>query len=207
MFRNWGFLMGELWVLLLLAALLGLFAGWLIWSRREVNVAGDTSAHDAQIAAMQAELASRDQELAQLRGNLDNCHIKVSGLETDLAACRAANASPVPTSVAAEPQDVVEVDAPLRLDGPRGGVADDLKRIKGIGPQMEKLCNSLGFYHFDQLASWTEEEVAWVDQNLEGFQGRVVRDQWVDQARALDAGEETEFSRRVDKGAVPSSKS
>ena len=46
MFRNWGFLLGEIWVLLLLAALVGLLAGWLIWGRRETNIQVDTSAAD-----------------------------------------------------------------------------------------------------------------------------------------------------------------
>ncbi len=53
---------------------------------------------------------------------------------------------------------------------------------------MEKLCNSLGFYHFDQIASWTPDEVAWVDANLEGFKGRVTRDTWVAQAKILAEG-------------------
>jgi NADH-quinone oxidoreductase subunit E len=44
--------------------------------------------------------------------------------------------------------------------------------------------------------------VAWVDQNLEGFKGRVTRDTWVDQARLLASGAETEFSKKVDKGDV-----
>jgi NADH-quinone oxidoreductase subunit E len=91
---------------------------------------------------------------------------------------------------------------PAALDGPREGGADDLKRIKGIGPKLEKLCNSLGFWHFDQIAEWTPDEVAWVDQNLEGFKGRVTRDSWVAQARLLASGGETEFSQRVDKGDV-----
>jgi predicted flap endonuclease-1-like 5' DNA nuclease len=91
---------------------------------------------------------------------------------------------------------------PAALDGPRDGGADDLKRIKGIGPKLEKLCNSLGFWHFDQIAEWTADEVAWVDQNLEGFKGRVTRDSWVAQARLLASGGETEFSQRVDKGDV-----
>ena len=91
---------------------------------------------------------------------------------------------------------------PAGLSGPRGGTADDLKRIKGVGPKMEKLLFSLGFYHFDQIAAWTLDEVAWVDANLEGFKGRVTRDTWVDQARLLATGAETEFSRRVDKGDV-----
>ena len=91
---------------------------------------------------------------------------------------------------------------PEALAGPRDGGADDLKQIKGIGPKLEKLCNSLGFYHFDQIANWTADEVAWVDANLEGFRGRVTRDTWVAQAKILAAGGETEFSKKVEKGGV-----
>jgi NADH-quinone oxidoreductase subunit E len=89
---------------------------------------------------------------------------------------------------------------PATLDAPKDGKGDDLKRIKGIGPKLAELCNSLGFYHYDQIASWTAEEVAWVDQNLEGFKGRVSRDNWVEQAKTLASGGETEFSERVKKG-------
>ncbi|SLN42687.1 NADH dehydrogenase subunit E [Roseivivax jejudonensis] len=91
---------------------------------------------------------------------------------------------------------------PATLDAPRGGEADDLKRIKGIGPKLEQLCNRLGFYHFDQIASWSDDEVAWVDDNLEGFRGRVTRDEWVSQAKVLAGGGDTDFSNRVDKGDV-----
>lgn len=91
---------------------------------------------------------------------------------------------------------------PAGLDSPRDGKADDLKMIKGVGPKMEKLCNSLGFWHFDQVASWNADEVAWVDANLQGFKGRVSRDEWVEQARLLAAGGETEFSKRVEGGDV-----
>ncbi len=91
---------------------------------------------------------------------------------------------------------------PEALSGPRDGKADNLKEIKGIGPKLEKLCNSLGFYHFDQIANWTPDEVAWVNANLEGFKGRVTRDTWVDQAKILAAGGETEFSKKVEKGGV-----
>ncbi|NEX44643.1 NADH-quinone oxidoreductase subunit E [Pseudotabrizicola algicola] len=74
---------------------------------------------------------------------------------------------------------------PEGLNAPRGGVADDLKQIEGIGPVLEKLCHELGFFHFDQIAGWTEAEIAWVDQNLKGFRGRVTRDKWVAQARII----------------------
>jgi predicted flap endonuclease-1-like 5' DNA nuclease len=109
-------------------------------------------------------------------------------------------AAPAPGPAASE--EAGEGTRPAALDAPRDGGADDLKKIKGVGPKLEKLCNSLGFYHFDQIANWTADEVAWVDQNLEGFKGRVSRDNWVEQARLLAAGGETEFSKKVDKGDV-----
>ena len=77
---------------------------------------------------------------------------------------------------------------PASLSAPKDGKADDLKLIVGIGPKLEALCNRLGFFHFDQIANWTEGEVAWVDENLEGFKGRVTRDKWVVQARVLANG-------------------
>ncbi len=91
---------------------------------------------------------------------------------------------------------------PETLSSARDGKADDLKQIKGIGPKLEKLCNKLGFYHFDQIANWSADEVAWVNANLEGFKGRVSRDNWVEQAKILAAGGETEFSKRVEDGDV-----
>jgi NADH-quinone oxidoreductase subunit E len=76
------------------------------------------------------------------------------------------------------------------------GAADDLKKIKGVGPKLEAMLNSMGVFHFWQVASWGAAEVAWVDQNLEGFKGRVSRDDWVAQAKILASGGETEFSSR-----------
>ncbi|MDH3665324.1 MAG: hypothetical protein OEN23_00155 [Paracoccaceae bacterium] len=91
---------------------------------------------------------------------------------------------------------------PPGLSAARGGVADDLKRIKGVGPKLERVLNEYGFFHFDQIAAWSAGEVAWVDANLGGITERVKRDGWVDQARLLAAGGETEFSQRVDRGDV-----
>ena len=74
---------------------------------------------------------------------------------------------------------------PEGLSAAREGGPDDLKKIKGVGPKLEQLLHSLGFYHFDQIAGWTDTEIAWVDDNLEGFKGRVTRDNWVGQAKEL----------------------
>jgi len=73
---------------------------------------------------------------------------------------------------------------PETLDAARASGADDLKRISGVGPKLEQTLNEMGFWHFDQIAKWTDTEVAWVDSRLK-FKGRIVRDSWIDQAKTL----------------------
>jgi len=94
---------------------------------------------------------------------------------------------------------------PLGLKGPRGGKADDLKRIRGIGKQNEGRLHALGVWHFDQIASWVREEIDWVGSYL-AFPGRIDREEWVAQAKVLAQGLETEFSKRVARGEVETSR-
>ena len=74
---------------------------------------------------------------------------------------------------------------PVGLVAPRGGVADNLQQLEGIGPVLEKLCHGLGIFHFDQIAAFGPAEIAWMDSNLKGFKGRVSRDKWVAQAKLI----------------------
>ncbi len=81
------------------------------------------------------------------------------------------------------------------LDAPRGD-ADDLKKISGVGPKLEGILNDLGIFHYDQIAGWSPDTVAWVDEHLK-FKGRIDREDWIGQAKVLAAGGETDFSRRA----------
>ena len=72
---------------------------------------------------------------------------------------------------------------PASLSAPRGG-ADDLKRISGIGLNIEGILNDLGIYHFEQVANFTSDNVSWVNNHL-SFKGRIQREGWVEQAKAL----------------------
>ncbi|WP_347826918.1 NADH-quinone oxidoreductase subunit NuoE [uncultured Planktomarina sp.] len=74
---------------------------------------------------------------------------------------------------------------PTTLAKARDGGPDKLTKIKGIGPKLQELLFSMGFFHFDQIASWDKSQVAWVDENLDGFKGRASRDDWVAQAFSL----------------------
>ncbi len=96
-------------------------------------------------------------------------------------------------------QAALRAGQPEGLGAAREGGADDLKLIKGVGPKLEKLLNAMGYFHFDQIGGWGPGDVAWVDENLKGFKGRVSRDNWVDQAASLADGIETEFSRKAKK--------
>ncbi|WP_114967055.1 50S ribosomal protein L21 [Alkalilacustris brevis] len=75
------------------------------------------------------------------------------------------------------------------LEAARDGKADDLKKITGLGPKMETLMNESGVFHYDQIAAWTAEESAYMDEKL-SLKGRMERDGWVAQAATLAAEKE-----------------
>ncbi|RWC60993.1 ATP-binding cassette domain-containing protein [Mesorhizobium sp.] len=91
-----------------------------------------------------------------------------------------------------------------RLAAPRGGKADNLTRIKGIGTVNEKKLNDHGIFHFDQIGAWKKADVEAAEAYL-AFDGRIAREEWVKQAKLLGQGKDTEFSRRVDAGKVATS--
>ena len=72
---------------------------------------------------------------------------------------------------------------------PASGSADDLKKIKGIGPKLEKLLHSNGVTSYAQIAVWEDAEIDRIDAQLGTFQGRIRRDDWPAQARLLAAGD------------------
>lgn len=204
MFEQWGFLLTEIWVLLILAALIGLIAGWLIFGGQQNAPAGSGKANKLRSEIDHYRVAAAQQQA------------RISDLEGQLASkSQSATVTPLPTTIPPVSDIVVEplpdvpteVDPteigkkPIMLDEPNGGQADDLKKIKGVGPRLEQMCNMMGIWHYDQIAKWTDVEIAWVDENLQGFQGRVTRDEWVSQANVLATGGQTEFSKKFDDKA------
>jgi predicted flap endonuclease-1-like 5' DNA nuclease len=109
-----------------------------------------------------------------------------------------------PPAPAVEGEGDYDGSRPQGFAAPRGGKADNLTLIRGIGRQNERKLHELGIWHFDQIAAWTAEQVKWVGAYL-AFPGRIDREEWVAQAETLARGEVTEFARRVEKGDVPTS--
>ena len=99
-----------------------------------------------------------------------------------------------PPVAAAEPLRMARMERPRGIAMARNGKPDDLLRIVGVGPKNEKILHSLGYFHFDQIAAWTPENVTWVDDHLK-FNGRIDREEWINQSRLLANGNEAEFTR------------
>jgi predicted flap endonuclease-1-like 5' DNA nuclease len=104
-----------------------------------------------------------------------------------------------PLAASAEPLRMARMERPRGITMARNGKPDDLLRISGVGPKNEKILHSLGYFHFDQIAAWTPENVSWVDDHLK-FNGRIDREEWINQCRLLAAGNETEFARLYGTG-------
>ena len=128
--------------------------------------------------------------------NTHDLHIDNSG-NTEVATAMST------TTVAAAP--VNEGTKPLLLTEARAGGKDNLQLIKGVGKVLEAVLNETGIYHFDQIANLTAEETAWLDNSM-SFPGRIERELWVAQAKDLAEGKATEFSERVERGEVSTSK-
>jgi len=103
---------------------------------------------------------------------------------------------------AAEPKVAPgKMERPKGISSARGGRADKLQRISGVGPKNEKVLHNLGFFHFDQIAAWTPEEIEWVDDHLK-FNGRIKREERTRQCKLLAAGKEAEFSKLFGTGGM-----
>ena len=79
------------------------------------------------------------------------------------------------------------------------GAVDDLTRLKGVGPKLSAILQVLGVNRYDQIANWSDDDIARIDPQLGAFQGRIVRDDWVEQARLLAAGDVAGFEAKFGK--------
>lgn len=165
-------LFGEIWVWILAGFLLGVLVGWWIWAR------------SAPPMIVEPVIVN------QLRAELDGANTALARTESELGASQNARKA-LEASLAAAGMPV----APLFLEAP-DGPADDLTIIRGIGPRLAVLLNSLGIFHLRQIARWSDADIAEVDTKLGAFKGRIARDNWVDQANLLHTGQLATYQER-----------
>jgi predicted flap endonuclease-1-like 5' DNA nuclease len=153
---------------------------------------------EGKLADLEAEASHKpppedqNDEATRLRWRHRYLEGRVKYLEEELVRTGGLSASDaVPASpAAADPilrARTGEGERPELLDAPRNGAADDLKLIAGIGPKLEQKLNSIGIWHYAQIALWTQPQIDWVNAAI-SFHGRVERERWVLQAKALLEG-------------------
>ena len=101
--------------------------------------------------------------------------------DADAADGAAADAGTSDTPLASS---VADQETPAQLGTARDGVPDDLTRIEGIGPSIERLLFDNGVFHFDQIAGWSTEQERWAD-DFTGFRGRAAREKWAELCTAV----------------------
>ena len=150
-------IMGQIICCIILAAILGFIIGWLIRGPFRRNPAEGLKQGVDTSGGDLYQLNLRLQERERRIKELEDIN---QGLRASLAACEKGQAA-----------------APLQKD--------DLKKIWGIGPHIEKVLNSLGIVSFKQIAVFTEQDIKRVEGKLEHFTDRIQRDAWIAQAKKL----------------------
>lgn len=183
--------------LIVLGIVLLALAVWLLLRlNRKAKVVDQNAATKTDVLSEGAERAKRNQALIDaplapavsqgpLSATANTQNVAAAPLGTDAEAGPQVSAAPVPTPTPTP-------SSPLPLSAFDG--ADDLARIKGVGPKLVTLLNELGVTSYVQIASWTDADVTRIDAQLGRFKGRITRDQWVEQAKLLSAGDETAFT-------------
>ena len=162
-------LFGDYWPAILVALVIGLIVGFLIFRPRQRVRLTDS-------APLRPHMASRRDRRSEAN---------------DLASEAAAAASDVTGELIGAPVH-------RHLSG-GADAADDFVRIKGVGPKLSDMLHARGFKRFEQLAHLTPEEINIIDQQLGPFAGRIRRDRIVEQAAYLARGDIDGFEQQFGK--------
>ena len=199
------------WPLLLVAFLIGLAIAWFLFNaNRRTKVTGERSdvldegaapaaRNQALIDSAPSASAGVPKEAAPVvppatpmglagAGEV----VAASAVEAQTEHADESAETPTPTAAPA-PTDEVARPSP---DAPKADGADDLTRIKGVGPKLANALRELGITSFAEIASWDEAEIDRVDAQLGRFQGRIRRDDWKTQAALLAGGDKAAYESK-----------
>ncbi|MBV8784602.1 MAG: hypothetical protein JOZ67_10475 [Gammaproteobacteria bacterium] len=143
------------------------------------------SPEPVDLAPVDARLTAIEHALFPLQSRLDELTAAVRALRPPSEPGRVATAEPEGEPAAGAPAAAATPVARNLLTHPSHGEPDDLTRIRGLPKVLEQTLHKVGVFYFWQIAEWSPEDVAYVDSQLERFQGRIESDGWIDQASEL----------------------
>lgn len=172
--------------------LLGVFVAWWVWGRAKPAKKGgdykDVLSDGAAQAQRNTALIDAPSAAALVTPPPG------AGLMAGIGEVIAAAASEEVAAAAAEP-----APAPTPAAVPAAGEADDLARIKGVGPKLKAALNALGVTTYAQIAAWTDDDIKAIDAQLGTFAGRATRDNWIEQCKFLADGDTAGYEGRFGK--------
>lgn len=192
----------QLTIIIGVGALLLVLAIWLLLraSRKTTVIdktAGDVLDEGAAPAARNQALidapTSMDETFGDTTAAANSDAVAAAGAKADAEAGATVAAAGIAAMQAAPQPEPAPAAAPAPAPAPSAG-GDDLTRIKGLGPKLAALLGEKGITSFAQIAAWNIADVERIDAGLGRFQGRITRDQWVEQAKLLSAGDEAGFA-------------
>lgn len=175
-------LFATIWFPLLIALLIGIATAWWLWAYPEP----DWDYVDEDIVPYVSADDPHVQIFSDLGSSLPPQPIIGTSVDAGMAPDIDAEAFMAPPH-------------PFTRIAPAQGAPDDLMLLKGVGPKLNALLTGLGITRFDQIAAWTQEDIAAIDPHLEPFSGRVEREDWVGQAKLLAAGDMAGFEAKYGK--------
>lgn len=182
------------WIAFALALIIGVLVAWWLFGR--ANRDTRQRSHRPDVLDDGAAPAQRNQALIDAPSAVtaaafaDTGPSVMGGLGEVIAAAATSEVVDAADETAPPPEP-----APT----PASGEADDLRRIKGVGPKLVALLQSLGVTTYAQIAAWTDADIDRIDGQLGTFAGRIRRDSWVEQAKFLAAGDTAGFEGKFGK--------
>jgi large subunit ribosomal protein L21 len=173
----------QIIVLICAAFVIGIIVGYVL--RRSYFLPADKSRADGESGVLLKSRADMKRTSLLARGSTSASR-KPARKPAAVAQPKApaAPAAPEPEKAAKPPQAEHIAPETNAAAAPANRSPDNLQDIKGIGAVLEKKLNKMGIQNFDQIAAWTEADIDRVDRTL-NFRGRIQREQWVEQARAM----------------------
>ena len=152
------------------------------WQKRLPPLMERYRTRDAEAPELEAQLNAAKERIRELEAASDSDISRVEPMLDPEVLTDGHDAS----------NDTIDTEQPAVPEaeptGERGNtLRDDLQQIRGVGPAIEKTLNELGIYRYQQISNMSEYDIDRVARRLKGFHSRIYREDWIGQARELDA--------------------
>lgn len=142
---------------------------------------------DPNIGAIKSRLEQLERENNRLQKTLSNMQVVKADLGSSQITPQASSISEEvsPEERTSKARSAVSAAIGSKIKTASADIKDDLKKINGIGPFIEKKLNDIGIYTYEQISQFDTELIAQITDAIQFFPGRINRDDWVGQAKKL----------------------